>query len=130
MTASAAICPADGIMCNSCHTDLANGKSCEDNNVVVDCGADQNIGHMADMCFTLTVLLDIPYAGEKFLQVKNCSSSMYCSKMENTTCSALVDSSPAGSVKLCKVNCCRGDLCNGGGASPVPGTVLLKTIIP
>lgn len=74
--------------------------------VTVDCSSDSDFGEDFDSCFSLTAY------GRT--QIKDCAFHWACEELEQALCKHFKTAGNSTDAMNCRVNCCRGDLCNDG----------------
>ncbi|CAH3156315.1 unnamed protein product, partial [Porites lobata] len=96
----------ESITCIKCG--LGNA-SCEREAFTIDCSSDSEFGEHYDSCFSMTA-----YDDNKRTQIKDCAFHSACDELEQALCKHFKTAGNSTDAMNCRVDCCRGDLCNDG----------------
>ncbi|KAM7432332.1 hypothetical protein ABFA07_017220 [Porites harrisoni] len=100
----------ESITCIKCNSERGGNTSCEREVVTItDCSSDSEFGEHFDSCFSLTA-----YDDNKRTQIKDCAFHSGCEELEQLLCKHLKTAGNSTDAMNCRVDCCRGDLCNDG----------------
>ena len=94
----------ESITCIKCGSEGGGNASCEREVVTIDCSSHREFGEHFDSCFSMTA-----YRDNKRTQIKDCAFHSACEELEQVLCNQ-----NSTDAKNCRVDCCRGDLCNDG----------------
>ena len=114
----------ESITCIKCG--LGNA-SCEREAFTIDCSSDSEFGEHYDSCFSMTA-----YGDNKRTQIKDCAFHSACEELEQALCKHFKTAGNSTDAMNCRVDCCRGDLCNDGKvrfAAMISGSGGYDTII-
>ena len=99
----------ESITCIKCNSERGGNTSCEREVVTIDCSSDSEYGEHYDSCFSMTA-----YGDNKRTQIKDCAFHSACEELEQVLCIHFKTEGNSTDANNCRVDCCRGDLCNDG----------------